>query len=280
MLAIIGGTGLYALDGIEPVEEIAADTPFGKPSAPILKARRGGQEILFLPRHGKHHDFLPHEVNYRANIHALKALGARQVIGVSAVGSLRQQIAPGDFAVPAQYFDWVKGSRVKSFFGQGLVAHISGAEPSCKALTATIASAAAGLGETLHTGVTYACVDGPRLGTRAESHFLRGAGCDLVGMTNVPEAFLAREAQLCYAVIAIATDYDCWLEDPSQHVTVAQVIERYGQSLGRVRALLNRILDDGLPTPDGCRQGLKDAILTPPDAIPPQGRELLSVLSA
>lgn len=283
MLGIIGGTGIYAIDGLTVVTEHQVDTPFGAPSAPAVQGRLGATEVIFMPRHGRQHELLPHEVNYRANIYALKALGVRQVIALSAVGSLRQAIAPGEFTIPTQYVDWVRGNRHKTFFGEGLAAHISSAEPTCARLASTLEATAKDLGLALHPGVVYGCVDGPRLGTRAESRFLRDAmGCDVVGMTNVPEVFLAREAQLCYCTLGIVTDYDCWLEDPAQHATVAAVIARYGESVGKARQILHEVLSTGLPGDDACpcRHALRDAVLTPEGAVPAQKRALLQLLSA
>jgi 5'-methylthioadenosine phosphorylase len=281
MLAIIGGTGLYEVEGLKVKKEVNVSTPFGNASAPVVIAEYGPREVLFLPRHGRNHELLPHEVNYRANIFALKKLGARQVLGFSAVGSLREEIHPGEFAIPSQYFDFVKGNRERTFFGQGVAAHVSTAEPVCPNLTAWVSSKAAKMNLPLHTGKTYAGVDGPRLGTKAESHFLRSAGCDLVGMTNVPEVFLAREAQLCYATIGIATDYDCWMDDPSQHVSVADVISRYGASLSKAKELLLALLETDLPEADATyRETLKTSLLTPPELIPEQKRSLMEVLCA
>jgi 5'-methylthioadenosine phosphorylase len=281
MLAIIGGTGIYKVDGLEVIEEVLVETPFGSPSAPVVKAKYKDKELLFLPRHGIHHQLLPHEINYRANIFALKKMGARQVLGFSATGSLREDIHPGEFAIPSQYFDFIKGSRIKTYFGEGVAAHISTAEPTCKSLTEWVKNKSDEMGLTLHTGKTYACVDGPRLGTKAESNFLRMAGCDLVGMTNVPEVFLAREAQLCYATIGIVTDYDCWMQDPRHHVSVADVIARYGESLQKAQTLLFALLDTEIPEIDSnYRESLKNAVLTPETAIPENKRELLNVLRA
>jgi 5'-methylthioadenosine phosphorylase len=281
MLAIIGGTGLYEMDGLNVKEELNVATPFGAPSALVVKAEYGNREVLFLPRHGRDHEFLPHEVNYRANIFALKKLGARQVLGFSAVGSLREEIHPGEFAIPTQYFDFIKGNRERTFFGGGVAAHVSTAEPVCPNMAAWIASKAEQMNLPLHLNKTYAGVDGPRLGTKAESNFLRAAACDLVGMTNVPEVFLAREAQLCYATIGIATDYDCWMEDPSQHVSVADVISRFGESLSRAKELLLALLETPLPeTEASYRETLTTALLTPPENIPEPKRELLEVLCA
>lgn len=281
MLGIIGGTGIYAMDGLEVIREHNVETPFGRPSAPITEGLLHQQRLFFLPRHGCRHELLPGEVNYRANIWALKKLGVTRVIGLSAVGSLREEIAPGELSIPDQYFDFVKGNREKSFFGNGLAAHVSTAEPTCRALTQALCDVGAGLDIQIHTGKTYGCVDGPRLGTRAESFFLRGAaGCDLVGMTNVPEVFLAREAQLCYCTIAIATDYDCWLDDPEQHVSVEQVIARYGASLDKAKQVLNAMVAAVDHSTDGCscRRSLEAAILTPEGALNDQHRALLAVL--
>jgi 5'-methylthioadenosine phosphorylase len=281
MLAIIGGTGLYQIEGLKVKEELTVSTPFGPASAPVMKAEYGDREVLFLPRHGRTHELLPHEVNYRANIFALKKLGARQVLGFSAVGSLREEIRPGEFAIPSQYFDFVKGNRERTFFGEGVAAHISTAEPVCPNLTTWVAGKAKQMNLPLHLDKTYAGVDGPRLGTKAESHFLRGAGCDLVGMTNVPEVFLAREAQLCYATIGIATDYDCWMDDPSQHVSVADVISRFGDSLAQAKDLLLSLLETPLPEAEASyRETLATALLTPPEGIPDEKRALMKVLCA
>lgn len=281
MLAIIGGTGLYQIEGLKVKEELTVSTPFGPASAPVIKAEYDDREVLFLPRHGRSHELLPHEVNYRANIFALKKLGARQVLGFSAVGSLREEIRPGEFAIPSQYFDFVKGNRERTFFGEGVAAHVSSAEPVCPNLTAWVAGKAKQMNLPLHLDKTYAGVDGPRLGTRAESHFLRGAGCDLVGMTNVPEVFLAREAQLCYATIGIATDYDCWMDDPSQHVSVADVISRFGDSLAQAKDLLLSLLETPLPEAEASyRETLATALLTPPEGIPDEKRALMEVLCA
>lgn len=279
MLAIIGGTGLYALQDMQILEKVAVSTPFGMPSSEVIRGSLGSREILFLSRHGAGHRHLPHEINYRANIFALKSLGATQVIGVSAVGSLREAIAPGDLAIPSQYFDWTRGRRESTFFGNGIAAHISTARPVSENLTAWIAAHARRLDIRHHTGVTYGCVEGPRLGTVTESHFLRQAGCDLVGMTNVPEAFLAREAQLCYATIGIATDYDCWMEDPTRHVTANAIFALYGSSLARAQTLLAALLHDALPAEEPeIRTALSHALMTPPESLSPQQRAWLEVL--
>lgn len=279
MLAIIGGTGLYDLAGMQIEQELSPETPFGRASGPVRRGRLHGRELLFLARHGAGHRLLPHEVNYRANVFALKRAGATQILGFSAVGSLAREVAPGDLAMPAQYLDWTRGRRELSFFGHGVAAHVSTALPVSANLVDWVAAAAKVLGLTLHTGLTYACVEGPRLGTRAESHFMRGAGCHLVGMTNVPEVFLAREAQICYATAGLVTDYDCWLDDPTQHASVEAILDRYGRSLASARRLLDALLQQPLPSEEPeIRQALASALLTPDAALDERQREWLAVL--
>lgn len=279
-LAIIGGTGLYNMDGLENAVAKDFTTPFGKPSAALTFATLLGKEVVFLPRHGNNHELLPHEVNYRANIHALKQAGALQAVSISACGSLREEIKMGHFIVPDQYFDHTKGRREATFFGNGLTAHVSTAKPACPALASALAAAARATGAHVHTGKTFAVIEGPRLGTQAESHFLRGAAnADIVGMTNIPEVFLAREAQLCYASLAIATDYDCWMEDPARHATVTQVIAAYGESIERAQRVLCELVKAGTPPVDNTyRRALDSAMFTSDDKLTKQHLELLAVL--
>jgi 5'-methylthioadenosine phosphorylase len=279
MIGIIGGTGLYKLDNLEGLEAKKVETPFGRPSADILVGQLGSKKIAFLPRHGTHHEIGPSEINYRANIWALKSVGVRRIISVSAVGSLVQKVAPGDLAIPSQYFDWTRGQRKGTFFQDGLVAHISTAQPSCRVLSDQLEKTAKQLNLRIHANQTYACIEGPRFGTRAESFFLKGAGCHLVGMTNIPEAFLAREAQMCYCTVAIATDYDCWLDDPIQHATVEKVMALYMTNLGRVKEILQVYiqLPDKTPTCH-CRESLDGAIMTPESSIAEEKRQILNFL--
>lgn len=276
----MGGTGFYEIDGLEMSREETVQTPFGEPSAPLLIGRCGEQEVVFLARHGKNHQLLPHEVNYRANIWALKSVGVLQMVGISAVGSLQQEIRPGDLAIASQYMDFVRGNREKTFFGEGLVAHVSTAEPTCPNLTRALADIADQLQIQLHTGKTYACVDGPRLGTKAESNFYKnGAGCDLVGMTNVPEVFLAREAQICYCTIGVVTDYDCWLDDPTEHVTVTDVMAQYRKSIEKVKRLVKSFLQAACPAIDpNYREILQYSLLTPEDRLSKEQKQLLAML--
>lgn len=279
MIGIIGGTGLYKIDGLTEVARERVETPFGEPSAEVLIGELGGQKLAFLPRHGSQHQLLPSEINFRANIWALKAVGARRLISVSAVGSLRQEIRPGDLAMPTQYFDWTKGIRERTFFGKGMVGHASTANPACPALISKIARIADENEIKIHTGKIYGCIEGPRLGTQAESHFLRMANCDLVGMTNVPEVFLAREAQLCYTTIAIATDYDCWLDDPNQHASVDKVMDLYKKNIDRVQFLLKKLISDhGAFAPCTCRTSIQHAILSQESTLSPGSKRILAFL--
>ena len=279
MLAIIGGIGLYDLAGMQIDHEHSPDTPFGRASGPVMQGHLHGRDLLFLARHGAGHRLLPHEVNYRANVFALKRAGATQILGFSAVGSLTEAVAPGQMAMPSQYFDWTRGPRERSFFGHGVAAHVSTALPVSEQLMQWVAAQARSMGLMLHSGLTYACVEGPRLGTRAESHFLRSAGCQLVGMTNVPEVFLAREAQICYATVCLVTDYDCWMDDPTQHVSIGAIFELYGQSLANARRLLEALLATELPPEEpAIRQALQGAVMTPDGALEPAQREWLAVL--
>lgn len=279
MIGIVGGTGFYKIDGIQNVISKKVETPYGVPSAEVTIGEISGQRVAFLPRHGAGHQILPSEINFRANIWALKSIGVRRIISVSAVGSLREEIHPGDLAVPNQYLDFTKGKRVGTFFGEGLAAHVSTAHPTCPVLTQKIANQAEILGTSIHSGKTYACVEGPRLGTRAESLFLQQSGCDLVGMTNVPEVFLAREAQLCYCTVAVATDYDCWLDDPSQHASVEKVIELYQKNIGRVQELISSVVSSGeSPSSCECRSSLKYAVLTKEEVLSEKQRQTLAFL--
>jgi 5'-methylthioadenosine phosphorylase len=280
MIGIIGGTGLYQMDELQVTDVREVTTPFGSPSSPIVLGMLQGRNVVFLARHGLHHDLLPSEINYRGNIWALKSLGVRTIIGVSAVGSLREEIRPGDLALSSQYLDFTKGLRASTFFGRGLVAHVSTANPTCSATAALVARAARALELTIHEDKTHACVEGPRFGTRAESLFLRNSGADLVGMTNVPEVFLACEAQLGYCTIAVATDYDCWLDDAQHHVSAVEVAKLFSGNLERVQQLVADVVvdykeDESRP----CRNTLKGAVMTPRERMTAEQRSLVSFLS-
>ena len=212
VIGVIGGSGLYELEGLQNVEEVRLQTPFGEPSDAYITGTLGDVKLVFLPRHGRGHRYLPSEVPYRANIYGMKMLGVEQIISVSAVGSMQEEIAPGHIVLPDQFIDRTAGKRDNTFFGDGIVGHVQFANPICSELGQSLASAAKEAGATLHTGGTYICIEGPTFSTRAESNLFRSWGVDVIGMTNLPEARLAREAEICYATVALATDYDCWNE--------------------------------------------------------------------
>src|SRR4030095_13479237 len=210
-IGVIGGSGLYKMDGLERMREVEVQTPFGKPSGKLVRGRLADVEMVFLPRHGLGHRWLPTEVNFRANTFAMKKMGVERIISVSAVGSLREEIAPGHVVIPDQFIDRTT-QRPSTFFGRGLVAHVSLADPFCRDLSSVLASAANSEGANVHAGGTYLCMEGPQFSTRAESHLYRSWGAHVIGMTNLQEAKLAREAEICFATLALATDYDCWNE--------------------------------------------------------------------
>jgi 5'-methylthioadenosine phosphorylase len=280
MIGIIGGTGLYQMDELQVTQVREVTTPFGAPSSPIVLGMLQGRNVAFLARHGLNHDLLPSEVNYRGNIWALKSLGVRTILGVSAVGSLREEIRPGDLALSSQYLDFTKGLRAATFFGRGLVAHVSTANPTCATTAVVVATAARALELTIHEDKTHAVIEGPRFGTRAESLFLRNSGADLVGMTNVPEVFLAAEAQLGYCTIGVATDYDSWLDDPAHHVSAVEVARLFRGNLERVQQLIAHVVagsqeNEARP----CRNTLEGAIMTPRERMTAEQRSLVSFLS-
>jgi len=279
MLAIIGGTGLYELAGMRVVQRLPSETPFGDASGEVILGEIDGKQVLFLARHGAAHRLLPHEINYRANVFALKRAGATMILGLSAVGSLRMELEPGDLVMPEQYFDWTKSDRARTFFGNGIAVHVSTAKPVSAALVGSVVAAGDRAGIKVKHGVTYACVAGPRLGTQAESHFLRQIGCDIVGMTNVPEVFLAREAQIAYATLGMVTDYDCWLEDAALHVNALGIFELYGKTLSKSKQVLNALLAGALPEPEPeIRTNLTFACLTPDESLSPEQKAWMDVL--
>ena len=279
-IGIIGGSGLYQLDSLQNPEWVSVSTPWGEPSDQILTGVLDGVPMAFLPRHGRGHVHAPSDVPYRANIDALKRLGVTDVISVSACGSFRDAMAPGDFVIVDQFIDRTVG-RASSFFGSGCVAHVSLAHPTCPRLSAACADAARVAGVTVHEGGTYLAMEGPQFSTLAESRMYREVwGCDVIGMTNMPEAKLAREAELCYASVAMVTDYDCWHPDHDE-VDVAQVIATLGANAAHARALVAglpaRLGADRAPCPHGCDRALEHAIMTAPDRRDP---DLLARLDA
>lgn len=279
MIGIVGGTGLYKLDGLTNIRQKNLETPFGAPSAPIITGDILGKTIAFLPRHGSAHELLPSEINYRANIFALKAIGVTEILSVSAVGSLAEELAPSSIVIPTQYLDLTKGIRAASFFGNGLVGHISSAKPVCPNFVAATQHAGRASDVEITSNVCYACVEGPRLGTAAESHMLRGLGAKVVGMTNVPEVFLAREAQICYASICIVTDYDSWRDNPDEHATVDAILTRYRNSLSKVERIIHKLAESFVvSTTCLCRTSLPSALLTSRDKFKPLHHDIISVL--
>jgi 5'-methylthioadenosine phosphorylase len=221
-VAVIGGSGIYKLDGITVKNKIKVETPFGEPSSEILECEIDGSSFYFLPRHGIGHKFTPTEVNYRANIFALKKLGADTIVSISAVGSLQEEFAPKHFVLVDQFIDWTKGQRKRTFFDEGIVGHVSNADPVEKSLQVRLFEACQQAGVTSHLGGSYICIEGPQFSTRAESKMYKGFGASVIGMTNVPEAFLAKEAGMAYATVAMVTDYDGWKEE---HCTVQEIMD-------------------------------------------------------
>lgn len=271
VIGIIGGSGLYQMDGLEGVREIEVKTPFGKPSDKLVRGRLGKVEMVFLPRHGRGHRWLPTEVNFRANIFALKKLGVQRIISVSAVGSLREEIAPGHLVIPDQFIDRTT-QRPSTFFGRGVVAHVSLADPFCRDLATILADAAGAEGAKVHVGGTYLCMEGPQFSTRAESHLYRSWGAHVIGMTNLQEAKLAREAEICFGTLALATDYDCWNESAGDveidHVlAVLQQNVRLAQKT--IRAAVTLLAEQRACA---CASALKDAIITDRARIPKKVR--------
>ena len=280
-LAIIGGSGLYQMEGLADVAEITVQTPFGPPSDAITVGMLGSVPIAFLPRHGRSHRLSPTEVPSRANMYALKRLGVEWVISVSAVGSLRQDYAPLDLAIPHQLFDRTK-SRVNTFFEGGVVVHVSFADPFCPHLSGLLHQAASGLGDvTTHRGGTYVCIEGPLFSTKAESRIYRQLGCDIIGMTALPEAKLAREAELCYAIVACVTDYDVWHE-AEQPVTVELVVANLMKNVANAQRIIRSVAatlpPDRSAVSCSCSSALANAIMTQPTFIPPAARAKYDLL--
>ncbi|MEW6094409.1 MAG: S-methyl-5'-thioadenosine phosphorylase [Chloroflexota bacterium] len=276
-LAVIGGSGLYSMPGLTDFQEHEIETPFGKPSAPIAVGTLEGQRVAFLARHGIGHHITPSEVNYRANIYALKMLGVERAVGVNACGSLREDYAPGHIVIPDQIFDFTRG-RVRTFFGEGLVAHIGSADPFCAHLSAWTEDAVHAAGATVHHGGTFVVIEGPRFSTKAESNAFRAWGMSIVGMTCAPEAFLAREAEMCYAVMAHVTDYDVWHVSEAP-VTVEMIVQTLNRNTQTAQDALRRLVK-GLPGARTCACGsaLANALITNPAVIPPETHKKLDLL--
>jgi 5'-methylthioadenosine phosphorylase len=275
-LAIIGGSGLYRMYGLENTEEIELTTPFGKPSAPIMTGTLEGNRVAFLALHGMGHTISPSEINYRANIYALKTLGVERILSVSACGSLREDYAPGDIVIPDQLFDFTR-KRATTFFGDGLVAHVSVAHPFCSDFSEQVFKAVKSINANIHHGGEFITIEGPRFSTKAESNTYRSWGMSLIGMTTSPEAFLAREAEICYAVMAHVTDYDVW-HTSEDAVTVELVIETLSRNTKNAQRAIRNLIQNLNPQRNcECATALSNALITRPDKIPEGTRERLSL---
>jgi len=283
VIGVIGGSGIYDLDGLRDLEELTVDMPFGSPSDRLLRGKLGDAVVIFLSRHGRGHRMHPHEVNYRANVFALKTLGVQWLISLSAVGSMRVDIRPGDLVVVDQYIDRTWG-RVSTFFGDGIVAHVSFGDPVSPILSdilyqaAVERSRAGGGGERVHRGGTYVCINGPQFSTRAESHMYRKFGVDVIGMTAMPEAKLAREAEMSYATLALSTDYDCWHES-EEEVSVEAVVAIMKKNARLAREVV-ALAVERIPERHECiaANALRGAIMTDPAQVPAEARRRLQPL--
>jgi len=265
-IAIIGGSGLYHMKGLQQVREVRVKTPFGSPSDRIVLGSVEGRRVAFLARHGRGHKISPTVINYRANIYALKSLGVTQVFSISAVGSMKETIKPGDLVLPDQFIDRTT-QRSSTFFDQGIVAHVSFADPICSTLSSTLGKASQTSGSTVHQGGTYVCIEGPQFSTKAESKLYRQWGVDIIGMTNIPEAKLAREAELCYATLALVTDYDCWHET-EEAVSVGAILEIMHKNVEVAQQVLKASIGLAPETPHcSCQTALEHACVTAPESM-------------
>jgi 5'-methylthioadenosine phosphorylase len=276
-IGVMGGSGLYEMEGLEDIRWVKVNTPFGDPSDAYCTGRFDSRRVIFLPRHGRGHRFMPSELNYRANIYGMKTLGVRTLLSVSAVGSMKEDIHPLELVVPDQFYDHTK-RRVTSFFGDGIVAHVGMAHPVCGEVAVALAKAGTEVGARVHRGGTYICIDGPQFSTKGESEVYRRWGMSVIGMTNMPEAKLAREAELCYATLCLVTDYDVWHEEHDA-VTVEAVIANLMKNVATAKQVLRHVIPH-IPAScaQGCPDALKSAIITDPKAFPQKIRKRLDFL--
>ena len=276
-IGVIGGSGLYAMSRLENVQEVLVETPFGAPSDAYVTGTLQGRDMVFLPRHGRGHRIAPSALNFRANIYGLKQLGVEWVLSISAVGSMREDIHPGDLVLPDQFFDRTR-SRVSTFFDRDVVVHVAFADPVCSVLARALHEAATQTSATVHVGGTYLCIEGPQFSTRAESNIYRQWGVDVIGMTNLPEARLAREAELCYATLALATDYDCWHESASD-VDIEAILALLHRNVELAQEVIEQMVPQVPPTRScPCSTALQQAIITSPEMIPDTAKERLGLL--
>ncbi|MGH7781837.1 MAG: S-methyl-5'-thioadenosine phosphorylase [Candidatus Binataceae bacterium] len=278
-LGVIGGSGFYNMPGLEQVEQIELDTPFGKPSDPYFRGRLGEVEVIFLARHGKGHRILPSEINFRANVFGMKQLGAEYLVSVSTAGSLKEEIHPGELIVPDQFIDRTY-NRPATFFGNGMVAHVSLANPVCSDLARDLADAGRSVDPTLHEGGTYVCIEGPQFSTRSESNLFRSWKADVISMTAMQEARLAREAELCYAVLALVTDYDCWHASVAA-VDIGEILRVMRANVEKAQAAVARLagLIAKRERACACGNALAGTIITDPAVIPPKTKRELGLLA-
>ena len=274
-IAIIGGSGVYKFDSVQLVKEHQIDTPFGSPSGKISEVKIGDATCFFLPRHGVGHAISPSEINYRANIYALKLLGVDTVISVSAVGSLKEEHAPGEFVLPSQFIDWTKGLRKRTFFEEGVVGHVSVANPINLGLQEKIAHCLSKTGVKFGKGGSYVCIEGPQFSSRAESEIYRSFDADIIGMTNVPEAYLAKEAAMAYATVAMVTDYDCWKEE---HCTVEEILKVMGKNYESAQKLIQELIPYLYENPIEFEAENKFSIITNPELISESQKQIIDVL--
>lgn len=278
IIGVIGGSGLYEMEGLEKVQHVSVSTPFGDPSDEYVTGELQGVKMVFLPRHGRGHRLLPSEVNYRANVYGMKRLGVERIISVSAVGSLKEEIVPGHIIIPDHFIDRTKGVRKDTFFGNGIVAHVGFADPVCHELSAVLYEAAVVAGATVHKGGTYICMEGPAFSTRAESFMYRDLDAAVIGMTNLTEAKLAREAEICYGVIALSTDYDCW--HPSHDdVTVEAIIRIIHQNVAMAKNIIRHaVAQIAHERHCPCATAMEHAVITDRKVIPEKVRRDLEIL--
>ena len=279
-IGIIGGSGFYNIEGIKSVKEIRVKTPFGDPSSEYVTGMLEGAEVVFLARHDKGHRILPSEINYRANIYGMKKLGVERIISVSACGSLKEELKPLDIVVPSQFVDRTNSGRDMTFFGNGIVAHIQFADPVCPHLSKELYDAGIKAGASMHLGGTYVNMEGPQFSTKAESRLYRSWGMDIIGMTNLAEAKLAREAEMCYATLACITDYDCWHMDQAiESVSVEMIIQNLLKNVDVSKKIVKSVLPKLLKKRTcSCEHALKDSIITRPDAIPAKVKKDLELI--
>jgi 5'-methylthioadenosine phosphorylase len=278
-IGIIGGSGIYDIEGVKNKKMEKVSTPFGEPSDEYMLGELGGKEVVFLPRHSRSHSVLPSDLNYRANIYGMKKLGVERIISVSAVGSLKENLKPLDMVVPDQFVDRTNQARRSTFFGDGIVAHVSFADPVCHQLCDVVYKAGKKCGANIHKGGTYINMEGPPFSTRAESVLYRSWGMDIIGMTNMPEAKLAREAEICFATLAMVTDYDCWHDKNKEQVSIDVIINNLKKNSEMAKAIIKMIVND-VPEKRECECGssLKHAIVTPGDMVPADTRKKLDII--